>query len=47
MKISLILRKLSKVLKDGGEDLAATQTIASLENFRPEQWGLPPFDTDS
>jgi pseudouridine-5'-monophosphatase len=32
-------------LKNDTEDLDPTQTMASLNDFRPEQWGLPPFET--
>lgn len=29
----------AKLVANGGAD----QVLASLEEFRPEQWGLPPF----
>ncbi|KAF9650976.1 HAD-like protein [Thelephora ganbajun] len=29
---------------EAGADFAADQILQSLEEFRPEEWGLPPFD---
>lgn len=28
-----------------GADIAADQTLQSLEEFRPEEWGLPPYES--
>jgi len=30
---------------EAGADIAADQIIQSLEEFRPEEWGLPPYDS--
>lgn len=30
----------------GDDDLNASQTLTSLEEFKPEEWGLPPFEED-
>lgn len=30
---------------ESGADVAADQIIQSLEEFRPEEWGLPPYDS--
>ena len=29
---------------EAGTDIAADQILQSLEEFRPEEWGLPPYD---
>jgi len=29
---------------DTGADVAADQILQSLDEFRPEEWGLPPYD---
>lgn len=30
---------------DTGADLSAEQILQSLEEFRPEEWGLPPYES--
>lgn len=34
---------LKALLKESDEDIGATQTIDSLLDWKPEQWGLPPY----
>lgn len=29
---------------EAGGDVAADQILQSLEEFRPEEWGLPPYE---
>lgn len=29
---------------EAGTDATADQILQSLEEFRPEEWGLPPYD---
>jgi predicted component of type VI protein secretion system len=44
MLTSSFILQLAELLKNDGEDLHPTQTLSSLEDFKPEQWGLPPFE---
>lgn len=35
-------QELQKVMGDE-HDLMPSQTLTSLEHFKPEEWGLPPY----